>query len=112
MIILFSARESLVSDIPAGEGKIAKLFFTVYHDWKLWELFGVTIPCLLDLGDCTKQTLCTGLLRRGPLSLEQLTVGSGMTGTIWASLIQILIDLYGTGTGSDLFDRKTVHFSP
>jgi hypothetical protein len=30
IIKLFPARESLVSDIPAGDGKIVKLFFTVY----------------------------------------------------------------------------------
>jgi hypothetical protein len=28
--LLFPARESLVSDIPAGDGKTANLFFTVY----------------------------------------------------------------------------------
>jgi hypothetical protein len=27
---IFPSRKSLVSDIPAGEGKTAKLFFTVY----------------------------------------------------------------------------------
>jgi hypothetical protein len=27
---IFPARENLVSDIPAGDGKIAKLFFTVH----------------------------------------------------------------------------------
>jgi hypothetical protein len=30
IIKLFLAREGLVSDIPAGDGKIANLFFTVY----------------------------------------------------------------------------------
>jgi hypothetical protein len=30
IIKFFPARDSLVSDIPAGDGKIAKLFFTVY----------------------------------------------------------------------------------
>jgi hypothetical protein len=29
---LFPARESLVSDIPAGDGTIEKLFFTLYAD--------------------------------------------------------------------------------
>jgi hypothetical protein len=29
MITLFLARESLVSDIPAGDGKIAELFYIV-----------------------------------------------------------------------------------
>ncbi len=30
IIKLFPPRESLVSDIPAGDGKTANLFFTVY----------------------------------------------------------------------------------
>ncbi len=32
---LFLARESLVSDIPAGDGKTANLFFTVYKQYNL-----------------------------------------------------------------------------
>jgi hypothetical protein len=38
---LFMPRESLVSDIPAGDGNIGKLFFTVYpfKDGKLLSDF-------------------------------------------------------------------------
>jgi hypothetical protein len=36
---LFPPRESLLSDIPAGDGNIEKLFFTLYL------LFGWGVPC-------------------------------------------------------------------
>ncbi len=40
IINLFQARESLVSDIPAGDGKIAYLFFYSvqghFHPWSFW----------------------------------------------------------------------------
>ncbi len=45
-------------DIPAGEGKIAKLFFTVYHDWKLWELFSYRVCSILEIGQ--SKHFCTG----------------------------------------------------
>jgi len=44
---LFPVRESLVSDIPAGDGNIAKLFFTVYTA-QTWNEVFCKQPFILD----------------------------------------------------------------
>jgi hypothetical protein len=44
IIKLFPARDSLVSDIPAGDRKIINLFFTVYRPWGLPRKERVSFP--------------------------------------------------------------------
>ncbi len=47
---IFPSRKSLVSDIPAGEGKTAKPFFTVHIQVSVSDLYITTIglPNLLE----------------------------------------------------------------
>jgi hypothetical protein len=66
---LFPARESLVSDIPAGDGKIANLFFTLYTSHKASNIFLKTI--LSPAESCRSVSclpnftfLCTSCLHR------------------------------------------------
>jgi hypothetical protein len=65
IIKLFLARESLVSEIPAGDGKIANLFYSVCQEMQKREFWAFPLTVLASTMSFRQETghACTQIAR-------------------------------------------------